>query len=73
MKSLHTTSVKTNTRTRTAEATVTDRISSATLAVVGSTGLAIGLWSFAALVGGLVAGGGPLGLAGGYFSAVSGM
>ncbi len=73
MKSMHTASVKTNTRTRTAEATVSDRMSTATMAITGSAGLAIGLWSFAALVGGLVAGGGPLGLAEGYFKAVSGM
>jgi hypothetical protein len=48
-------------------------MSKTAMAVSGTAGLAIGLWSFAALVGGLIADGGPIGLAGSYFRAVSGV
>ncbi len=52
---------------------VSSEISTAALAVTGASGLAIGLMSLAALVGGLVAAGGPLNLAASYFSAVTGV
>ncbi len=43
------------------------------LTVFYSVGILIGIWSFAALIGGLVAGGGPLGLIKGYLQAVTGL
>jgi hypothetical protein len=55
------------------EATISERMAPAVLAVFGSAGIGIGLWSFAALAGGLVAGGGPVGLASGYVRAVTGL
>lgn len=73
MKAYQTDNVRIGTRTGTRTASVSERISTATLAVAGSAGLAIGLWSFAAVIGGLASAGGPLGLARGYFSAVSGL
>ncbi len=73
MKTTETTNVKNSSRTHTSEATVSNTMSTAALGVAGSAGLAIGLWSFAALVGGLVVSGGPIGLAGEYLRAVSGI
>ena len=73
MKPQERVNVKSHTRTGTAAESVSEKMSTAVLAVTGTAGLAIGLWSVAALVGGLVAGGGPLGLASGYFKAVTGL
>ncbi len=43
------------------------------LAAVYSIGIFVGLWSLAALIGGLVTSGGPVGLVQGYFQAVTGL
>lgn len=47
-------------------------VSIGTLATLGAASAIIGLWSVACLVGGLIAGGGPVGLMKGWFTAVSG-
>lgn len=47
-------------------------IDTAILTVVGVFASAIGVWAFACLVGGMIAGGGPIGLITGWFRAVSG-
>ena len=73
MKPQERVNVKSHTRTGTAAESVSEKMSSAVLAVTGTAGLAIGLWSFAALVSALVTQGGPLGLAGGYFKTVTGL
>ncbi|BCL59853.1 hypothetical protein DGMP_05460 [Desulfomarina profundi] len=59
---------------RTIEKTgVTTEISKVSVVMVGIFGVAVGLWSLACLVGGLVAAGGPFQLAAGWFKAVSGI
>ena len=55
------------------EAAVREKISSMALAVLYGTGIVIGLWSLAALLGALFSVGGPLGLVKGYFQAVTGL
>lgn len=49
------------------------KIYTVTLSVVGLFASAVGIWAFACLIGGMVAGGGPLGLITGWFKAVSGL
>lgn len=53
--------------------TTDTKIYSVTLAVVGLFASAVGIWAFACLVGGMIAGGGPLGLVTGWFKAVNGL
>ena len=72
MRATENTQARTRT-TATTTPTVGDRIGATVMASFFAASALIGLWSFAALVGGLVAGGGPLGLAEGYFRAVTGM
>lgn len=55
------------------KSSVSTEISKTTLVVVSILGATVGLWSFACLVGGLVASGGPLQLAGNWLKAVTGM
>jgi hypothetical protein len=69
---------KTNTRTRTNTAanttlTASEKIDGAIIASAFAGTAIIGLWSLAALVGGMVAAGGPLGLVKGYFQALAGI
>ncbi len=72
MKTNETTRVQTK-ATVTAVPTVEERISGSVLTTLFAGSAVIGLWSFAALAGGLVAAGGPIGLAGGYVRAVTGL
>lgn len=55
------------------EAAVKKNISTMALAVLYGTGIIIGLWSLAAVLGALFSVGGPLGLINGYFQAVTGL
>lgn len=48
-------------------------IDTVTLTVIGICASAIGIWSFACIIGGIVAGGGVLGLISGWFKAVTGL
>ncbi len=48
-------------------------VSIGTLATIGAASAAIGLWSAACIVSGLIASGGPVGFVRSWFSAVSGM
>lgn len=52
---------------------VESQVYSVSLVVVGLSACAIGLWAFACLIGGMVAGGGPVGLVTGWFKAVMGV
>ena len=66
----------TRTRVNTAATTtptVEERLSATAVGSLFAGSALIGLWSFAALVGGLVEAGGPVGLVGGWFRAVSGL
>lgn len=49
------------------------KIYTVTLSVVGLFASAVGVWAVACLIGGMVAGGGPLGLITGWFKAVNGL
>ena len=53
--------------------TTEDKINGTIIAAFFASGALVGLWSFASLVGGLVAAGGPLGLARGYVQALTGL
>ena len=53
--------------------TVESQIYSVSLTVVGVSACAFGLWAFASIVGGMIAGGGPAGLVAGWFKAVFGI
>ena len=67
---------RTRVRTRTQENVKADtatEISRAGIYTVGVASALIGLWGLACFVGGMVASGGPLALAGNWFRAVSGM
>ena len=50
----------------------TTDVSKVFLYSIGAVSSIIGLWSFACIVGGMISSGGPLALAIGYFSAISG-
>jgi hypothetical protein len=50
-----------------------DTVSTTTVAVMGTVSAVIGLWALATLVSAMVNSGGLLGLARGWFQAVSGM
>lgn len=52
---------------------VTTEVSKISITFVAILGVAVGLWSLACIVGGLVASGGPLEFAASWFKAVSGM
>lgn len=73
MKAIQTTATQTRVHVQTNQATVSDTMSTAVLAVSTAAALAVALWSFAALISGLIGSGGPTGLAGGFFRAVSGL
>ena len=64
-----------NTAVNTAANTLTleDKINGTIIASFFATGALVGLWSFASLVGGLIAAGGPIGLAKGYLMALAGL
>lgn len=51
----------------------TTEISKASITVLGVFAAIVGLWSLACIIGGMVAGGGPVGLVTGWFKAVSGL
>jgi hypothetical protein len=55
------------------QSSVSTEVSKVSITSVAVLGVAVGLWSLACLVGGLVASGGPLQLAGDWFRAVTGM
>jgi hypothetical protein len=62
-------------RTRSADRTntkVDDQISKVGFAVIGLSSCAIGIWSAASLVGGMIASGGPVALVANWFRAVIG-
>ena len=59
--------------TVTAAPTVEERISGTVVVSLFAGSAVIGLWSFAALVGGLITSGGPIGLAKGFVQAVTGI
>ncbi|MDW7774100.1 MAG: hypothetical protein SCH71_14535 [Desulfobulbaceae bacterium] len=68
------TTVNTRVRTRAGEkANVTTEISKAGIYTVGVVSALIGIWGFAAFVGGMIASGGPLSLVGNWFKAVAGL
>ncbi len=75
MRATETTRTQTRTRTNTAATTLTtsDKANAAIIASAFAGTAIIGLWSLAALVGGLIAAGGPWGLVKGYFSALAGI
>ena len=76
MRATETTRTQTRTRTNTAATTTlttSDKVNGAIIASAFAGTAIIGLWSLAALVGGLIAAGGPLGLVKGYFSALAGI
>ncbi len=64
----------TKTRVSNPSTTATDtKIYTVTLTAVGLFASAVGIWAFACIIGGMVAGGGPLGLITGWFKAVNGL
>lgn len=65
------TAIKRNNRVS-AETKVDTQILKTGFAVLAVSTLAIGIWSFASLLGGIVAAGGPLNLLASWFSAVIG-
>ena len=72
MKATETTRTRVNTGV-TATPTVEERISGSTIAAFFAGSALIGLWSMAAMVGGLVTAGGPVGLVKGFTQAVLGV
>ncbi|EKD36556.1 MAG: hypothetical protein ACD_75C01463G0002 [uncultured bacterium] len=52
---------------------VSAEVSKVSITFVAILGVAVGVWSLACIVGGLIASGGPLEFAGAWFKAVSGM
>ena len=54
-------------------ANTNERTSAMALTVFCSAGIIVGIWTLAALFGGLVIGEGPLGLINSYFQAVTGL
>jgi len=70
----NTSRVQSQTETRVAErSTVTTEVSKVGISVVAIFGVAVGAWSVACIVGGLVASGGPLQFVGNWVKAVTGM
>ncbi|MCL7489122.1 MAG: hypothetical protein M8357_13225 [Desulfobulbaceae bacterium] len=68
--------ITTNTRTqvRTGENVSTvSEVSKAGVYTLGIVSAMIGIWGFAAFVGGMIASGGPLALVGNWFKAVAGL
>lgn len=55
------------------KSSISTEVSKAGIGTVAILGLVVGLWSFACIIGGLVASGGPLQLVGNWFKAVTGM
>lgn len=68
-----TTQTRTQTRTRAQTQTGLDSISTGSVAAMGGVSALIGLWAAACFVGAMMSGGGPLALAKGWFSAITGM
>lgn len=56
-----------------AKESVSTEVSKVSITFVAVLGVVVGLWSFACIVGGLAASGGPLALVGDWFKAVTGM
>jgi len=52
---------------------VSTEVSKVSITFVAVLGVAVGVWSLACIVGGLIASGGPLEFVGAWFKAVSGM
>lgn len=52
---------------------VQSQIDKVSMAVIGISAFAFGLWAFASIVGGVMASGGPLALAGDWVKAVFGL
>ena len=52
---------------------VSTEVSKVSITFVAILGVAVGVWSLACIVGGLIASGGPLQFVGAWFKAVSGM
>lgn len=52
---------------------VSTEVSKVSITFVAILGVAVGVWSLACIVGGLIASGGPLKFVGDWFKAVSGM
>lgn len=52
---------------------VSTEVSKVSITFVAILGVAVGVWSLACIVGGLIASGGPLQFVGNWFKAVSGM
>ncbi|EKD40353.1 MAG: hypothetical protein ACD_75C00079G0004 [uncultured bacterium] len=52
---------------------VSTEVSKVSITFVAILGVAVGVWSLACIVGGLIASGGPLQFVGDWFRAVSGM
>ena len=67
---------KSNAKNRTSAKTTVDanaEISRGALVSIGAAGAVVGLWSFASLIGGMVAAGGPFSVVKAWFGAVTGM
>jgi hypothetical protein len=76
MKATETTRTKLQARTNTVSTTrltVEEKINASIIASAFAGTALVGLWSLAALVSGMIAAGGPLGLAKGYFQALAGL
>jgi hypothetical protein len=76
MKATETTRTRVQTGTNTVattKLTVREKLNAAIIASAFAGTAIIGLWSLAALVGGMIAAGGPLGLVKGYFLALTGL
>ncbi|MCP3890752.1 MAG: hypothetical protein GY702_18055 [Desulfobulbaceae bacterium] len=65
------TAIKTTNRTKT-DSRADEQVMKVGFAVIGLTSCAIGVWSVASLIGGVVASGGPVALIGNWFKAVIG-
>ncbi|MBC8208706.1 MAG: hypothetical protein H8E79_06025 [Desulfobulbaceae bacterium] len=52
---------------------INDTLAQVTLSAFAIGGLAIGIWGFAAMIGGMINSGGPLSLAMNWFRAVNGL
>ncbi len=75
MRATETIKTQAGTRTHSAAASLSadEKINGAIIASAFAGAALIGLWSLAALIGGLIAAGGPFGLIKGYFQALAGM
>ncbi len=65
------TAIKTTNRAKT-DSRADEQVMKVGFAVIGLTSCAIGVWSVASLIGGVIASGGPIALIGNWFKAVIG-